>query len=142
MEQLRLNSPAQATPDALSGRLQLTAQRVFETYSSSQGPLRPPALVDGIVAACLPHLPESLEPLREVALNLGWSYDERAIDLVRRIEEKFPPKGGAPEAPPLPEVELVWERKGEGRSWLRYVAAALGGAGLVWLGAALGMIAL
>jgi starch phosphorylase len=32
------------------------------------------------------HLPESLEPLREVALNLGWSYDERAIDLVRRID--------------------------------------------------------
>lgn len=66
----------------------------------------------------------------------------RLPDLVRRIEEKFPPKGGAPEAPPLPQVELVWERKGEGRSWLRYVAAALGGAGLVWLGAALGMIAL
>jgi ubiquinone biosynthesis protein len=66
----------------------------------------------------------------------------RLPDLVRRIEEKFPPKGGAPEAPPLPEVELVWERKGEGRSWPGYVAAALGGAGLVWLGAAMGMIAL
>ena len=66
----------------------------------------------------------------------------RLPDLVRRIEEKFPPKGGAPEAPPLPQVELVWERTGEGRSWLRYVAAALGGAGLVWLGAAMGMIAL
>ena len=66
----------------------------------------------------------------------------RLPDLVRRIEEKFPPKGGAPEAPPLPEVELVWERKGEGRSWLGYVAAALGGAGLVWLGMAMGMIAL
>ncbi|MEI7593173.1 MAG: alpha-glucan family phosphorylase [Actinomycetes bacterium] len=33
------------------------------------------------------HLPESLEPLREVAMNLGWSYDERAIDLVRRIDQ-------------------------------------------------------
>jgi starch phosphorylase len=32
------------------------------------------------------HLPASLEPLREVAMNLGWSYDERAIDLVRRID--------------------------------------------------------
>ena len=31
------------------------------------------------------HLPASLEPLREVAMNLGWGYDERAIDLVRRI---------------------------------------------------------
>lgn len=65
----------------------------------------------------------------------------RLPDLVRRIEEKFPPKGGAPEAPPLPEVELVWERKGESRGWLGYVAAALGGAGLLWLGAATGVIA-
>lgn len=65
----------------------------------------------------------------------------RLPDLVRRIEEKFPPKGGAPEAPPLPEVELVWERKGEGRGWLGYIAAALGGAGLLWLGAATGLIA-
>ena len=32
------------------------------------------------------HLPESLEPLREVAVNLGWSYDERATDLFRRID--------------------------------------------------------
>jgi starch phosphorylase len=31
-------------------------------------------------------LPASLEPLRDVAMNLGWSYDERAIDLFRRID--------------------------------------------------------
>jgi starch phosphorylase len=31
-------------------------------------------------------LPESLEPLREVAMNLGWSYDEAATDLFRRID--------------------------------------------------------
>lgn len=31
-------------------------------------------------------LPESLEPLREVALNLGWSNDERAQDLFRRLD--------------------------------------------------------
>jgi len=34
------------------------------------------------------HLPESLEPLRDVAMNLGWSYDERATDLFRRIDRE------------------------------------------------------
>jgi len=65
----------------------------------------------------------------------------RLPDLVRRIEEKFPPKGGAPEAPPLPVIELVWERRREGSGWLGYVAAALGGAALLWLGSAMGVIA-
>ena len=65
----------------------------------------------------------------------------RLPDLVRRIEEKFPPKGGAPEAPPLPVIELVWERRREGKGWLGYAAAALGGAALLWLGAATGVIA-
>ena len=53
--------------------------------------------------------------------------------LVRRIEERFPPKGGAPEAPPLPKVELIWERRErmqKGRGWLGYlVAAGAGGLG-------------
>ncbi|MDT0575762.1 2-polyprenylphenol 6-hydroxylase [Croceicoccus sp. F390] len=52
-------------------------------------------------------------------------------DLVRRVEERFPPAGGAPQAPPLPHVPLVWERRdrGEAGSWARYLlAAALGGA--------------
>ncbi len=31
-------------------------------------------------------LPASLEPLREVAMNLGWGYDERANDLFRRMD--------------------------------------------------------
>ena len=31
--------------------------------------------------------------------------------LVRRLEESFPARGGAPEPPPLPDVELVWERR-------------------------------
>ena len=59
----------------------------------------------------------------------------RIPDLVRRIEDRFPPKGGAPEPPPLPKVELMWERrerKEKGRGWLGYLAAAaVGGAG-VW----------
>ncbi|HEY6817520.1 MAG TPA: ubiquinone biosynthesis protein UbiB, partial [Croceibacterium sp.] len=62
-------------------------------------------------------------------------------DLVRRIEERYPPRGGAPEQPPLPEIELVWERREERRSaWPGYLAAALTGGALVWAGAALGWL--
>ena len=47
-------------------------------------------------------------------------------DLVRRVEERFPPKGGAPEDPPLPPVVLIGD--GGGLKWLGYVAAAVIGA--------------
>lgn len=61
--------------------------------------------------------------------------------LVRRLEELFPPKGGAPEAPPLPEVPLVWDqaRRG-GRGVWGYLAALVLGGALVWGAAALGWI--
>lgn len=49
----------------------------------------------------------------------------RLPDLVRRIEARFPPPGGAPPAPPLREIELV--RIGGG--W-RYAAVALASAAL------------
>jgi ubiquinone biosynthesis protein len=52
--------------------------------------------------------------------------------LVRRVEERFPPKGGAPEQPPLPEIELVWERKRRSNHWAGYILAALAGGALVW----------
>ncbi|MDC0886977.1 2-polyprenylphenol 6-hydroxylase [Altererythrobacter sp.] len=57
----------------------------------------------------------------------------RLPDLVRRVEEKYPPKGGAPEQAPLPEVELMWDRRGRvpGRSWLGYLVSAAIGAGAV-----------
>ena len=66
----------------------------------------------------------------------------RIPELVRRIEDRFPPKGGAPEPPPLPAVELMWEkRERKGRGWLGYVLSAALGAGVVagamamgWLG--------
>ncbi len=56
----------------------------------------------------------------------------RMPELIRRIEDRFPPKGGAPEAPPLPRVELMWARKRRGNHWPAYIAAAFAGGALVW----------
>ena len=64
----------------------------------------------------------------------------RLPDLVRRLEEKYPPKGGAPEAPPLPDVELVWDRPRGERRWPGYLAAALLGSGALWAAQTLGWI--
>jgi ubiquinone biosynthesis protein len=53
--------------------------------------------------------------------------------LIRRLEEMFPPKGGAPDPPPLPQVELLWDRRAKaGRRWPGYLLAAALGAGAVW----------
>ncbi|HEU4650309.1 MAG TPA: 2-polyprenylphenol 6-hydroxylase [Croceibacterium sp.] len=52
--------------------------------------------------------------------------------LIRRIEERYPARGGAPEQPPLPEVELVWERKRQSNHWVGYLLAALAGGALAW----------
>ncbi|MGB7656276.1 MAG: 2-polyprenylphenol 6-hydroxylase [Novosphingobium sp.] len=64
----------------------------------------------------------------------------RLPDLLRRIEDYFPAKGGAPEAPPLPAVELVWDRRAATRRWPGYVAAALLGSGALWAAQALGWL--
>jgi ubiquinone biosynthesis protein len=65
----------------------------------------------------------------------------RIPELVRRLEEQFPPKGGAPDPPPLPEVELMWERRERrGPGWLGYLAAAIIGGAAVWGATALGWI--
>jgi ubiquinone biosynthesis protein len=62
----------------------------------------------------------------------------RIPELVRRIEERYPARGGAPDPPPLPEIELVWERpERAGGSWLGYLVALLAGGGLVWAATAL-----
>ena len=58
----------------------------------------------------------------------------RLPELLRRLEDAFPAKGAAPPPPPLPDVTLMWERKGSG-SW-PYVLTALFGAaagvGALW----------
>ncbi len=60
----------------------------------------------------------------------------RVPELVRRIEDSFPAKGGAPEPPPLPDIPLMWERRGERPRWPGYLLAAVVG------GAAVGAAAL
>ncbi|MCT2399059.1 2-polyprenylphenol 6-hydroxylase [Novosphingobium mangrovi (ex Huang et al. 2023)] len=56
--------------------------------------------------------------------------------LVRRIEEKFPPKGGAPEQAPLPDMKLILglgePRKRESNHWVGYVVAAILGGAATW----------
>jgi len=64
----------------------------------------------------------------------------RLPDLVRRIEDKFPAKGGAPDAPPLPEVELIWDRKRGQTRWPGYLLAAVLGGGAIWAAQALGWL--
>ena len=64
----------------------------------------------------------------------------RVPALIRRLEELYPPKGGAPEPPPLPDVELVWERR-RGSRWLGYLAAAVGGGALVAVAGLAGLFA-
>jgi ubiquinone biosynthesis protein len=63
----------------------------------------------------------------------------RLPGLIRRLEEKYPPKGGAPEAPPLPPIPLITDKR-EGRGWMGYVLSGLAGAGAVWGAMALGWI--
>ena len=63
----------------------------------------------------------------------------RLPGLIRRLEEKYPPKGGAPEPQPLPDIVLVTDKR-EGRGWVGYALTALAGAGAAWGAIALGFI--
>ncbi|MET1755401.1 2-polyprenylphenol 6-hydroxylase [Novosphingobium sp. RD2P27] len=60
--------------------------------------------------------------------------------LVRRIEEKYPAKGGAPEQAPLPRVDLIWARKRRSNHWSGYAAAAIGGGVAAWFLALSGLL--
>jgi ubiquinone biosynthesis protein len=58
-------------------------------------------------------------------------------DLIRRLDDQLPKKGGAPEPPPLPEVKLIWEKKErQGGGYWRYIGVALlagaAGAAAMW----------
>ncbi|MGN6499088.1 MAG: 2-polyprenylphenol 6-hydroxylase [Tsuneonella sp.] len=56
----------------------------------------------------------------------------RVPDLIRRIEDMFPPRGGAPEEPPLPYIPLMWERvERTGVHWMHLILGAILGAGVV-----------
>jgi len=56
--------------------------------------------------------------------------------LVRRLEEKYPPKGGAPEQAPLPEIDLILglggPRKRQSNPWVGYGASAILGGAVAW----------
>jgi ubiquinone biosynthesis protein len=63
----------------------------------------------------------------------------RLPGLIRRIEDQFPAKGGAPEAAPLPEIPLLTDKR-KGGGWLGYFVAGLAGAGAVWGASFAGLI--
>ena len=66
------------------------------------------------------------------ALIQNWRTFQRLPDLVRRIEDAFPEKGGAPPPPPLTDIRLM--RVGAGwRYALVAVIAAVAGAGVMAL---------
>jgi ubiquinone biosynthesis protein len=67
------------------------------------------------------------EALRENAATL-----RRLPDLIRRVEDSFPAKGGAPESPPLPEIALMWNRRGNraGPGWISTIATHVLAAGI------------
>ncbi|GGD58790.1 2-polyprenylphenol 6-hydroxylase [Erythrobacter arachoides] len=80
---------------------------------------------------------DELGPEAALADRLRTDFDTllRLPELVRRIEDAYPPKGAAPEPPPLPAIELVWERRRrEGSACLGYAVAALAGGAVVYGG--------
>lgn len=68
----------------------------------------------------------------------------RLPELIRRIEDRYPAKGGAPDEPPLPPVELMWQRRarpaGSSANWTGHVLSAIAGAALVGLALQAGWI--
>jgi len=64
----------------------------------------------------------------------------RLPGLVGGGEERFPAGGGAPEAPPLADIPLMWERRAGRARWPGYLLAALLGGAAVWGASALGWL--
>ena len=67
-------------------------------------------------------------------MHAGARWLKRLPGLLARVEEAFPPKGGAPTPPPLPDVPLVW-RKRDGAGIARHIGSALAGAAVALAGA-------
>lgn len=71
-------------------------------------------------------LRDELGPEAQAATAIHRTGDilRRLPDLVERLEQAYPPKGAAPPPPPLPNVELIWQRRGRGLKALGYAAVA------------------
>ncbi|MDO7834424.1 2-polyprenylphenol 6-hydroxylase [Sphingobium sp. HBC34] len=83
-------------------------------------------------------LRDELGPEAKAADTLieNWRTLQRLPGLVKRIEDAFPEKGGAPPPPPLSEIKLI--RVGGGwRYALVAAVAAAAGAGVMWLASAI-----
>ena len=55
-------------------------------------------------------------------------------ELINRIDQYYPPAGGAPPSPPLPDIALIDQRPWWGYALVAIVAAALGGLAVIVLG--------
>jgi ubiquinone biosynthesis protein len=83
-------------------------------------------------------LRDELGPEAKAADTLieNWRTLQRMPGLVKRIEDAFPEKGGAPPPPPLSEIKLI--RVGGGWRYALVAAiAAAAGAGAMWLASAI-----
>jgi len=87
-------------------------------------------------------LRDELGPEAALADRLRTDFETllRLPALVRRLEEQYPAKGGAPDPPPLPEIELMWQRRIGARRWPEYLLAVVIGAGVVAAAAVLGWV--
>ncbi|MEL7690481.1 2-polyprenylphenol 6-hydroxylase [Citromicrobium bathyomarinum] len=76
---------------------------------------------------------DELGPEAAIANRLREDFDtiQRIPALIRRLEEQYPPRGGAPDPPPVPEIELMWERRERkpGPDRFAQLALLLAGAG-------------
>ena len=84
---------------------------------------------------------DELGPEAAIADRINTDLDTLLMlpDIVRRLDQQLPRKGGAPPPPPIADIELLWERRGRanGGGFWRYagtaVIAAAAGAGAVWM---------
>ena len=85
---------------------------------------------------------DELGPEAAIAARMKEDADTlmRLPALIRRIEDRFPPKGGAPEQPPLPDVPLIMERRRRTSGWLGYAVALVAGGAAVWGARVLGWL--